>query len=80
VTCSTLAACLGAGGVGNTYWPAAPPGATADSGGASMMGFVEIRAQYPFRSAISMFWPGAGRGQQFGTFLLPASSRETIQY
>lgn len=80
VTCPTLAACLEGGGAGSTYWPAAAPGAAIDSGGESMAGFVEITAEYPFQSAISMFWPGAGRGQVFGAFVFPASSRETIQY
>ena len=80
VTCATLAACLATGGEGNTYWPAAAPGATADDGGEAIMGYVQITAQYPFRSALAMFWPGAGRGQNFGTFVFPASSREMIQY
>ena len=80
VTCSTLAACLSSGATGNTYWPAAAPGATADDGGNAMMGWVQVDAQYQFRSAISMFWPGAGRGRTFGTFVFPATSRETIQF
>ncbi len=80
VQCSTLAACLGSGGAGSTYWPAAAPGATIDLGGESMAGYVEIRAEYEFRSAIAMFWPGAGPGQVFGAFLFPASSRENIQF
>jgi hypothetical protein len=80
VVCATLASCIDSGGQGDTYWPAAAPGAAADAGGESMMGWVEVNAQYSFRSAIAMFWPGAGRGQNFGTFDLPASSREVIQY
>jgi len=41
---------------------------------------VVITATYPFRSAIALFWPGAGPGIQFGVFNLPASSREKIQF
>jgi hypothetical protein len=41
---------------------------------------ITINARYPFRSAISMFWPGGGPGVNFGTFNLPASSTETIQF
>ncbi len=80
VTCPDLGSCLGAGSLGDTYWPAAPPGAAADSGGEAMWSWVEVSAEYTFRSAIAMFWPGAGRGQTFGTFVFPASSREMIQY
>jgi Flp pilus assembly protein TadG len=39
-----------------------------------------ISAQYRFQSAISMFWPGAGSGTQFGTFNLPANSQDLIQF
>jgi Flp pilus assembly protein TadG len=49
---------------------------------------ITFAAQYPFLSAISMFWPGAGRGMSFqnltcsgaGTLCLPASSQERIQF
>lgn len=41
---------------------------------------IEIEAVYPFRSALAMFWPGAGRGRQIGLFNMPASSREAIQF
>lgn len=45
-------------------------------------------AQYPFLSAISMFWPGAGRGVSVnnltcsgaGTLCFPASSQDTVQF
>lgn len=82
VTCPTLQACIDSGGLGDTFFPSAgpiSPGVTKDVGGQTGA-LVEVRAQYPFRSAISMFWPGAGPGITFGTFLLPASSRERIQY
>ncbi len=64
----------------NTYFPAAAPGAAEDPGGARLMSYVEISAVFPFQSAIAMFWPGTGRGQQFPAFMLPASSKEYIQY
>lgn len=49
---------------------------------------ITITGQYPFLSAISMFWPGAGRGMNFqnltcqgaGTLCLPATSQEMIQF
>ncbi len=82
VTCPTLDACLVAGALGDTPWPGlgpVTPPANPDVGG-NPFAPVEIRARYPFRSAIAMFWPGAGPGMGFGTFMLPASSRERIQY
>ena len=80
ITCPTLNACLQSGASGDTYWPAASPTSASDSGGDPSLGWVEITAQYRFQSAIAMFWPGAGSGQNFGTFVFPASSRETIQF
>jgi Flp pilus assembly protein TadG len=41
---------------------------------------VVITGTYPFRSAIAMFWPGAGRPMGFGVFNLPAQSREMMQF
>jgi Flp pilus assembly protein TadG len=41
---------------------------------------ITFSAQYPFQSAIAMFWPGASPGMQFGTYVLPASSEEKVQY
>ena len=80
ITCPTLRDCLQAGALGDTYWPSGAPGAQPpDPGGVRRMA-LEIRGQYPFQSAIAMFWPGAGRGMNFGTFMLPASARESIQY
>ncbi len=76
ITCATLQDCL----ANTTYFPSGGPGQPKDVGGQRLGSFVEIRAVYPFRSAIAMFWPGAGRGMNFGTFLLPASSKEMIQY
>ena len=48
--------------------------------GGDMQAPITFTAQYPFQSAIAMFWPGAGRGMQFGTFTLPASSQERVQF
>ena len=75
-TYASLQECL----ADDTYFPSAAPGGAEDPGGARQMSYVEISAVYPFQSAIAMFWPGAGRGQNSGTFLLPASSKEYIQY
>ncbi|HUQ95956.1 MAG TPA: TadE/TadG family type IV pilus assembly protein [Bryobacteraceae bacterium] len=41
---------------------------------------IVITASYPFNSAIAMFFPGAGSGMTFGTFNLPASSRDIVQF
>ncbi len=82
VTCPTLQACLDAGALGDTYFPSIgpiSPGVSPDVGG-NAGALIEIRARYPFRSAIALFWPGAGPGMTFGGVMLPASSRERIQY
>jgi Flp pilus assembly protein TadG len=55
-----------------TVWPPSPGNVVGSS--------IQIDATYPFQSAISMFWPGAGTGINFGTVNFPASSRETIQF
>ena len=41
---------------------------------------IQISGQYPFSSAIAMFWPGATNGVVFPTFNFPASSQELIQF
>jgi hypothetical protein len=74
-TCSTLAACIAAGATGDLPWP----GNSGDVG-ANQFALIEIRAAYRFRSALALFWPGAGSGIELGTLFLPASSREMIQY
>ena len=73
ITHTTLTQCL----ADNTQWPTT---AGATDAGAAVGADLEISAVYPFRSAISMFWPGAGTGTRFGTFYFPASSRESIQF
>ena len=40
---------------------------------------ITFTAEYPFQSALSLFWPGAG-SVRFGTFTFPASSRERMQF
>jgi Flp pilus assembly protein TadG len=40
---------------------------------------VTVRAQYPFRTALSMFWPGAGY-VPFGPIWFAAVARERIRY
>jgi hypothetical protein len=49
---------------------------------------ISITGLYPFVSAISMFWPGAGQGMTFqplickgaGTLCLPAASQDVMQF
>lgn len=71
---TTLQDCLS----DTTQWPTAT-GGTPDPG-ASVGADIEISVMYPFRSALSMFWPGTGQGVRFGVFYFPASSRESIQF
>lgn len=57
----------------NTVWPPTGSNATGLT--------ITISATYPFRSMISMFWPGAGGA--YGPYTavnFPASSRERIQF
>jgi hypothetical protein len=61
-----------------TAWPADAFGAATPDGIRGNP--VEIRGRYRFRSALAMFWPGAGRGQTWDTHWLNASSKETVQY
>lgn len=56
-----------------THWPGA-------TGASLSLFFVEVEIEFPFRSAIAMFWPGAGRGQSFGTVPMFAASREMFQF
>jgi hypothetical protein len=72
ITCATLQDCLSDG----TQWPSS---AGAPDPGAAQGAEIEITATYPFRSALSMLWPGAGK-VKFGTFSFPVSSREAIQF
>lgn len=56
----------------NTVWPPAGDNAKGQA--------IQIAGQYPFRSAIVLFWPGAGRGFQAGAVNLSATSQEVIQF
>lgn len=67
VTCNPLSSCLSNG----TAWPPA----TDNAPGAD----IQIAGQYGFRSALSMFWPGAGK-VPFATIKLPAYSRQAMQF
>jgi Flp pilus assembly protein TadG len=73
ITHATLQDCL----ADTTQWPAAA--GTTDAG-AAVGADIEISVQYPFRTPISMLWPGAGRSSSAGLFYFPASSRESIQF
>lgn len=65
--CTPLTTCVGS----TTSWPGtvAQPGTD-----------IVIAGTYPFRSAIAMFWPGAGSPMGFGVFDLPARSRDRVQF
>ena len=55
-----------------TTWPPSPNNTRGS--------VVAINATYPFRSAIAMFWPGAGRGMTVPAINFPAQAQETIQF
>lgn len=58
------------------FWPSSAAGDVGGNPGSD----VEVDLKYPFTSAIALFWPGAGPGQVWGTFTLPATSKEQIQF
>ena len=66
--CSPLRSCL----ADSTAWPPAGNNTAGSE--------IGIRATYPFRSALAMFWPGAGRGRVFGAIEFGAESRERIHF
>jgi Flp pilus assembly protein TadG len=41
---------------------------------------IEIRATYPFQSVAAMFWPGSADVSLLGTYNMPGTSREKIQF
>jgi Flp pilus assembly protein TadG len=70
VTCNPLASCLANG----NFWPdPANPGAQVGQ-------LISIRGAYPFRSALSMFWPGNYGPVKFMTVNFGATSTEEIQF
>jgi Flp pilus assembly protein TadG len=74
ITHATLQDCLS----DTTQWPTT---AGASDAGAAVGADLEISVTYPFRTAMSMFWPGAGTALSSpGIFYFPASSRESIQF
>ncbi len=76
ITCSPLSTCVSTAdpvSAGNTsVWPDYP---------ANIRGSVlQITASYPFRSAVLMFWPGAGPGVIYPAYNFRANSRERVQF
>lgn len=72
VNCNPISTCLNTGNVANNaVWPPAAGSAVGTA--------LTITAVYPFRSALAMFWPGAGK-TSFGVYNLPSSSTELIQF
>ena len=70
-TTCTLSDCIA------NYTTAAWPPSTANAPGLK----IKIVGVYPFRSAIAMFWPGAGRASSGpGVVNLAGRSRESIQF
>ena len=70
VSCSPASTCIGAS-ANNTLWPPDPANALGSD--------ISISASYPFQSAISMFWPGAGPAVGVATVNFPASSTGVMQ-
>ncbi len=75
VTCAPLNACL----ANSACFPAAADCASFELS-ATQGAPVTVTGTYPFESAISMFWPGAGKGMVFGAFNLPARAQERILF
>jgi hypothetical protein len=68
VTCQPLSSCFS-----NTdAWPTSPGNLRGND--------IVFSASYPLRTALAMFWPGAGAANGPGILQLPASSRERIQF
>jgi|CZKS01.1.fsa_nt_gi hypothetical protein len=88
-TCSST----GSGSTSTSGWPPCqanpwPPGDNLSVIDNQPGQTISITGFYPFVSAISMFWPGAGPGMTFqsltcqgaGTVCLPAASQDVIQF
>ncbi len=76
IACNPLSTCLAQA---VCFPTAAACDASVDWGASTGMP-ITVEASFPFSSGIAMFWPGGGSGRAFGTKLLRASSRETIQF
>ncbi len=78
-TCSQVSTCS-SGSSWNTQWP---PTANGDN---AVGNWITFRADYTFNTALSMFWPGAGKPVSFGTsagagkFDFPGYSYQLIQF
>ncbi len=57
----------------NSVWP--PVGIDNQPGQ-----IISISASYPFKSAIAMFWPGAGTTGAFPTVIFPTASSEVMEF
>lgn len=68
-TCNPLSSCTSS----TTPWP---PATNSDNVSGSN---VTVSAQYTFRSALAMFWPGVG-ASRFGVFTFPAESTQRILF
>ncbi|MFL6446375.1 MAG: TadE/TadG family type IV pilus assembly protein [Bryobacteraceae bacterium] len=68
INCNPVSACF----TNNTVFPS--------SGGNGVGNPITVSAKYRFTSAISMFWPRAGRPVSFAAVNLPASSTDYIQF
>jgi Flp pilus assembly protein TadG len=68
-TCATLSACLSNATALTSFDPNNPNS-----------NLISVSAQVQFRSAIALFWTGAGPGMTFPAFNLPASSQDTVVF
>jgi hypothetical protein len=81
------------GSSSSSSWPQCTAGAWPPGGSPTVIDnqpgqTILITGYYPFVSAISMFWPGAGPGMTFqplscqgvGTLCLPAASQDVMQF
>ena len=77
VTCTQVSTCS-SNSSWSTTWPPTSDNAVGNS--------IKVRADYTFSTALSMFWPGAGKPWSFGSsvgsglFDLPGYSYQIIQF
>jgi hypothetical protein len=76
ITCNPLQNCLAS----TACFPTAADCSATLEAGALQGQPLTVNATYQFQSAISMFWPGTGKGIVFGAFNLPAKAQERIQF
>lgn len=77
--CAPLENCLAGGSSPDkaVAWPTVQSPALPGSGRGQNL---TVRATVPFRSALTLFWPGAGPVGTMGAFLLGSNSTEKIQF